>query len=164
MRHAPEQYQPKLQDQRQWRRAVEAKKDTPHAGAMLLQALTFDRINEACRVEWSEIDMEAGTWTLPPDKTKIRKTHVVHLSDAALALRESRRDNKNKFVFPAINDPSRHLDPELVGHWWQSRREAGGFPAGMTSHAPRRAVLGARERRQSRHSQRAVQSQTGHGG
>ena len=44
------------------------------------------RSGEARGATWSEIDIDAATWTIPADRTKTGKQHRVPLSDAALAV------------------------------------------------------------------------------
>ena len=47
--------------------------------------LTGQRRGDAAGAHWSEIYMEARRWTLPAERTKNGKPHIVHLSDPALA-------------------------------------------------------------------------------
>lgn len=47
--------------------------------------LTAQRRGDVAGVRWSEIDLEARRWTLPGERTKNSKPHIVHLSDPALA-------------------------------------------------------------------------------
>ncbi len=48
--------------------------------------LTATRSCEARGTRWSEIDLEAKTWTIPAERIKAGKTHVVPLSDRVFAL------------------------------------------------------------------------------
>ncbi len=91
-----------------------------------LQALTFTRINEACRVEWSEIDFEAGVWEIPASKSKNRHAHRVMLSRQALDLLKERASAKghSDFVFPAVTDPQKHITENLVQKLWRTKRQA----------------------------------------
>ncbi|MBG0802112.1 integrase arm-type DNA-binding domain-containing protein [Methylocystis sp. H4A] len=54
-------------------------------------ALTCARSGEARGATFSEIDREARTWTVPAERMKSGKTHVVPLSDRALAIVEAMR-------------------------------------------------------------------------
>jgi integrase len=63
----------------------------PMRHAYLLLLLTGLRRREVCEAKWSEIDFEAKTWTLPEERTKNRKGHVLPLSDLALAVLEDAR-------------------------------------------------------------------------
>ena len=67
--------------------------------------LTAARSGEARGARWEEIDLEARTWTVPAERMKSRREHVVPLSDAALdALREAAaiRD-RTGLVFPSAH-------------------------------------------------------------
>jgi integrase len=54
-------------------------------GRLALEALivTAARSGEVRGARWSELDLEAGTWTVPADRMKGGKAHVVPLSTAA---------------------------------------------------------------------------------
>ncbi len=56
------------------------------ARALEFTILTAARSGEARGATWKEIDMEAGTWTIPADRMKAGKEHRVPLTDAALAI------------------------------------------------------------------------------
>jgi integrase len=54
--------------------------------ALLFQILTMTRPGEVRGAKQSEIDLAQKTWSIPSDRTKMRRDHVVPLSDQALAL------------------------------------------------------------------------------
>ncbi len=54
-----------------------------------LLILTGQRREEVAGIGWSELDTDAGLWTIPPERTKNGKEHVVHLSPQALAVIET---------------------------------------------------------------------------
>ncbi|MDE1915020.1 MAG: integrase arm-type DNA-binding domain-containing protein [Sphingomonadales bacterium] len=56
--------------------------------AMLFAILTAARSGEVRQAQWSQIDLEARTWTRPAGMMKMGIAHVVTLSDAAVALLE----------------------------------------------------------------------------
>lgn len=68
-------------------RAFEAEGD-PHFGAFQILVLTAARRREVTGMEWREIDVEAGTWTLPPERRKTgnvdREPFVIALAPLAL--------------------------------------------------------------------------------
>ena len=78
--------------------------------AIRLLLLTFVRTIELRGAEWPEIDFEAAVWTIPKERMKKRREHVVPLSTQALEqLRELHRRNGNrKYLFPNYRNPS-HL-------------------------------------------------------
>lgn len=56
------------------------------ARALEFTVLTAARSGETRGATWKEIDMEAGTWTIPGDRMKAGKEHRVPLTDAAIAI------------------------------------------------------------------------------
>lgn len=58
----------------------------PYGAIVELLALTAQRREEVARMGWDEIDLEAGTWTLPAGRTKNGRPHLVHLTEPAAAL------------------------------------------------------------------------------
>ena len=78
---------------------------TEHDGfavlAFRLLILTACRTNEVLGARWSEIDMDAGVWTIPGERMKAGREHRVPLSPATLdVLREAEKVKLNEFVFP----------------------------------------------------------------
>lgn len=67
-----------------------------------LQVLTAVRPTEARLAQWTEIDPEKATWTIPAQRTKISREHRVPLSTRALeVLNEARQySNDSGLVFP----------------------------------------------------------------
>ncbi len=65
--------------------------------------LTAVRSGEARFSQWSEIDLERRTWTIPAARMKANAEHRVPLSDAALAVLEDARalDDGSGLVFPS---------------------------------------------------------------
>ncbi|WP_436286363.1 tyrosine-type recombinase/integrase [Sphingomonas telluris] len=57
-------------------------------GRLALEALilTAARSGEVRLARWSEIDMDKATWTVPAERMKAGKTHIVPLSEAALSV------------------------------------------------------------------------------
>lgn len=51
-----------------------------------LLLLTAQRREEVGAMRWEELDLEAGTWTIPKERTKNGKEHLVHLSPQALTV------------------------------------------------------------------------------
>ncbi len=64
----------------------------PTVACLRFLAATAARSGEARFATWDEIDLEARTWTVPAERSKTSREHVVPLSSAALdALEEARR-------------------------------------------------------------------------
>jgi integrase len=51
-----------------------------------LLILLGSRRQEVGGMRWSEIDLDAGTWTLPAERSKNRRSHTIALPPAALAI------------------------------------------------------------------------------
>lgn len=63
--------------------------------------LTATRTSEVLRSEWSEVDLDNETWTIPPDRMKARREHRVPLPRQAVTLlSELPRVKGNPYVFP----------------------------------------------------------------
>ena len=65
-------------------------------------ALTACRINEATNATWSEIDLDAATWTIPGERMKAGKSHTVMLSTQAVALLQGMA-RTGEYVFARAN-------------------------------------------------------------
>lgn len=57
--------------------------------ALMLMIYTASRPGEVRRAEWSEIDLDAATWTTPAAKMKMRRDHSVPLSTQAVEVLKS---------------------------------------------------------------------------
>ena len=64
--------------------------------------LTGARTTEALNTEWSEIDFEAHTWTVPFARMKAGQRHVVYLSDRTLEVLEAQYGHNDQLVFPSV--------------------------------------------------------------
>jgi integrase len=79
-----------------------------------LVALTAVRVSEAAAATWVEIDLDAATWTIPPERMKSARPHVVPLAPAALALLKAlRAETRSDFVFPRPRGRA-HLVPDAA--------------------------------------------------
>jgi len=81
------------------------------AKALSFAILTAARTGEVRGAVWREIDLDAAIWVIPAERMKGGREHRVPLSDAALAILESRKGLKSgpaSLVFSAAS-PSRPL-------------------------------------------------------
>jgi integrase len=70
------------------------------AHAVEFITLTVARTGEARGASFNEVDVVARTWTVPPDRMKAGKEHVVPLCDRALAIVEIMRQRAtSEFIF-----------------------------------------------------------------
>jgi integrase len=72
--------------------------------AIRFQILTMTRPGEVRGAKKQEFDLDRSTWTIPPERTKMRREHVVPLSGQAKAIIEA--------YWPVI-DGVEHLFPSL---------------------------------------------------
>lgn len=87
-----------------WRALVDpirCKSDPVSIAAIKLIILTGQREREVAEAEWSEFDMDAGIWYIPAHRTKMERSHRVHLAPQAVAVLDAIRPitGKSKFVF-----------------------------------------------------------------
>jgi len=74
--------------------------------ALEFAVLTAARSNEVRGATWAEFDLQAGLWTVPAERMKMRREHIVPLSPQALAVLESAaavRLAGTNLVFPGAN-------------------------------------------------------------
>jgi integrase len=70
--------------------------------ALQLMALTFCRTNEIRFAEWREFDFADRLWRIPAERMKMKRDHLVPLSNQAVAVLEKLRpySGKEQYVFP----------------------------------------------------------------
>lgn len=98
--------------------------------------LTVVRTVEIRGAEWSEFDMEAGIWTVPAERMKMREKHIVPLSTQALDLLRALHPltGSGRYVFPGRNDRERPLTHEAIRDVFNRAGYAGRFsPHGIRS-------------------------------
>lgn len=72
--------------------------------ALWLLLATGARVGELTGAQWSEFDLEANTWSLPAERSKNGKAHIVHLSEFALRwLAKLAETREGVYVFPGRN-------------------------------------------------------------
>lgn len=73
--------------------------------ALEFTILTAARSGEVRGATWDELDLEAGLWTIPAERMKARREHVVPLSAPALAVLEKAKAMRlagSELVFPGM--------------------------------------------------------------
>jgi len=101
--------------------------------ALQIAPHVFVRPGELRKAEWSEIDLEAAVWRIPAARTKMKKEHVVPLSEQVIAIL---RDVKSltgagRFVFPSIRTTKRPMSGNTLN---AALRRMGYTTDEMTSH------------------------------
>lgn len=101
--------------------------------AMQIAPHVFVRPGELRHAQWSEIDLDATVWTIPPEKTKMRKPHHVPLSKQAIALFQEVRSitGPTGYVFPSIRTRARPMSENTIN---AGLRRLGYSSAEMTAH------------------------------
>ena len=93
-------------------RAIESLDTLVVRCALLLQAYTFVRPGELRKAEWSEFDMKGQEWRIPAEKMKMKRLHIVPLSDQAISVLKEIypvTGLRSKYVFPTVRDPNRPM-------------------------------------------------------
>ncbi|ECF7064160.1 DUF4102 domain-containing protein [Salmonella enterica subsp. enterica] len=80
------------------------------------QLLTLVRPSEASGARWAEIDLEAKLWTIPAERMKAKREHIVPLSTQALDILEVMKpiSAHREHVFPSRNDPKSPMNSQTA--------------------------------------------------
>ena len=72
--------------------------------ALWFSAYVFQRPGEIRRAEWTEMNLETREWRIPEQKMKMRRPHIVPLSNQACAILEHMKEltGHGRYVFPSI--------------------------------------------------------------
>jgi integrase len=114
----------------------------PTLCALRLAPLLFVRPGEIRGAEWSEFDLDAAEWRIPPARRKLKRAqkesplttpHIVPLSTQAVAiLRELHQvTGTGRFLFPGARDTKRPMSDNTVN---AALRRLGYTKADMTGH------------------------------
>lgn len=84
--------------------------------AMQLSPHVFVRPGELRHAEWAEIDLMAGLWTIPAEKMKMRRAHLVPLSIQSVELFRELMPITGPvgYVFPSIRTRTRPMSENTV--------------------------------------------------
>jgi len=85
----------------------------PFGSLFRLLILTGQRRDEVTSMRWSEVDLETAEWTLPAERAKNGKSHIVDLAPLALAELKAMRDRTDR-ARAAGGVSEKSLDFELV--------------------------------------------------
>ena len=80
------------------------------------QLLTLVRPSEASGAQWAEIDLDAKLWTIPAERMKAKREHIVPLSPQALEILEVMKpiSAHREHVFPSRNDPRQPMNSQTA--------------------------------------------------
>ncbi|TKJ79978.1 integrase [Pseudomonas sp. CFBP13509] len=99
------------------------------------QLNTMTRPAEAATTRWADIDFEKKIWTIPAERMKKRRVHIVPLTDQALALLEAIKpySGHREYIFPADRDPRTHCNSQTANMALKRM----GFEGRLVSHGMR---------------------------
>ncbi len=80
------------------------------------QLLTLVRPSEASGARWVEIDLDAKLWTIPAERMKAKREHIVPLSPQALEILEVMKpiSAHREHIFPSRNDPKQAMNSQTA--------------------------------------------------
>ncbi|WP_404654126.1 integrase domain-containing protein [Raoultella terrigena] len=80
------------------------------------QLLTLVRPSEASGAQWVEIDLDAKLWTIPAERMKAKREHIVPLSLQALDILEVMKpiSMHREHIFPSRNDPKQAMNSQTA--------------------------------------------------
>ncbi|MEH3413731.1 integrase domain-containing protein [Phytobacter diazotrophicus] len=80
------------------------------------QLLTLVRPSEASGTRWAEIDLNVRLWTIPAERMKAKREHIVPLSPKALEILDVMKpiSANREYVFPSRNDPKYPMNSQTA--------------------------------------------------
>ncbi|KQQ56734.1 integrase [Pseudomonas sp. Leaf129] len=99
------------------------------------QLHTMTRPAEAATTRWVDIDFEKRIWTIPAERMKKRRTHIIPLTEQAMGLLEviKRYSGHREYVFPADRNPRTHCNSQTANMALKRM----GFEGRLVSHGMR---------------------------
>lgn len=99
------------------------------------QLHTMTRPAEAATSRWADIDFDKKIWTIPAERMKKRRIHIIPLTEQALALLEAIKpySGHREYVFPADRDPRTHCNSQTANMALKRM----GFEGRLVSHGMR---------------------------
>ncbi|GLY60256.1 integrase [Pectobacterium carotovorum subsp. carotovorum] len=90
--------------------------ELPTRCLFMWQLLTLTRPAEASDTRWQEIDLDAREWRIPAERMKMKRIHIVPLSEQALAILELMRplSSHREYVFPSRIKPLQPMNSQTV--------------------------------------------------
>ncbi|RRO04465.1 integrase domain-containing protein [Pectobacterium aquaticum] len=90
--------------------------ELPTRCLFMWQLLTLTRPAEASDTRWQEIDLDAREWRIPAERMKMKRVHIVPLSEQALAILELMRplSSHREYVFPSRIKPLQPMNRQTV--------------------------------------------------
>lgn len=104
--------------------------------AMQIAPHVMARPGELRQATWREFDLEAATWTIPPERMKMRRPHAVCLSRQVVCYLQELHalTGPEGYVFPAFHTSKRPLSENTIN---QALRRMGYAAGEVTAHGLR---------------------------
>jgi integrase len=101
--------------------------------ALRLLPHVFVRPGELRHAEWGKFDLEGAVWTIPANKTKMRRPHAVPLSRQALAIITELENDEafSPYLFPSLRSGKRPMSENTIN---AALRRMGYAQDEMTGH------------------------------
>ncbi|MFH1158440.1 MAG: integrase arm-type DNA-binding domain-containing protein [Pseudomonadota bacterium] len=130
--------------------------------AVRMLMLTFVRTTELIESTWDEFDFEENLWTIPAERMKMRKSHIVPLSRQVLEILKEQKEEcghlNTNFVFPSQIRPIKPMSNNTI--LFAIKRL--GYQGRMTGHGFRALAMSSiKEKLNYRHE--VVDRQLAHG-
>lgn len=79
-------------------------------------ALTFCRPTEIRHAEWQEIDWSGKTWTIPKEKMKMKRPHIVPLASRTMELLKELKTltGSSRYLFPSARGKSQPMSEACI--------------------------------------------------
>ena len=86
------------------------------AAALKLMALLFPRPGEMRAAEWAEFDLAGAVWTIPAERTKMRRAHRAPLSKQALTILKALQPitGAGRLAFPSVRTTAKPLSESTL--------------------------------------------------
>ncbi|HEX2751695.1 MAG TPA: integrase arm-type DNA-binding domain-containing protein [Alphaproteobacteria bacterium] len=109
--------------------------------AMKMIMLTFVRTSELIGAKWAEFDLDAREWHIPAERMKMKKPHIVPLSQQVIDLLGDQWEETGHFntewVFPSQIRPKQHMSNNTI----LTALKRIGYKGRMTGHGFRALAM-----------------------
>ncbi|CAH0270181.1 integrase domain-containing protein [Pseudomonas carnis] len=80
------------------------------------QLHTMTRPSEAATTRWADIDLDKRIWTIPAERMKKRRPHIIPLTEHALSLLDTLKPHSGhrEYVFPSDRNPRTHANSQTA--------------------------------------------------
>ncbi|WP_417345779.1 tyrosine-type recombinase/integrase [Ferrimonas sp.] len=77
---------------------------------ILIMLYAGQRVDEALRVQWADLDFKAGLWSMAPERSKVGSSHLIPIApQLATALKQHRKiTGHSQWVFSQDTNPAKH--------------------------------------------------------